>query len=239
KNAVFNVPIRTVVIDAERETARYGVGGGITWDSTSEGEYQELYTKAQVLTAKRPEFELLESLKLEDGTYPLLEYHLERLSDSAKYFHFPGNKAEVEHVLKSLAHQHPMGLFKVRLLLNERGNVFAEALETQPIQEPVMCRLAASPIDSGNPFLFHKTTYRKVYDEHRSSADIFSVLLWNEKEELTEFTIGNLVVEKNGKFFTPPVSCGLLPGTFRQYLIDQGEIEEKVILKNEQMEVDE
>lgn len=238
KNAVFNVPIRTVVIDAERETARYGVGGGITWDSTLEGEYQELYTKAQVLTAKRPEFELLESLKLENGTYPLLAYHLERLSDSAKYFHFPGNKADIEQALKSLAHQHPMGLFKVRLLLNERGNVFAEALRTQPIEEPVMCRLAASPIDSANPFLFHKTTYRKVYDEHKSSSDIFSVLLWNEKEELTEFTIGNLVIEKNGKFFTPPVSCGLLPGTFRQYLIDRGEIEEKVMLKNELADVD-
>ena len=79
KNAIFNVPIRTVIIDKEKETAHYGVGGGITWDSTSEGEFQELYTKAEVLTAKRPELQLLESLKLEDGKFPLLSYHLERL----------------------------------------------------------------------------------------------------------------------------------------------------------------
>ncbi|MGK7377067.1 aminodeoxychorismate synthase component I [Planococcus sp. 1R117A] len=234
KNAIFNVPIRTVVVDAEEKNAHYGVGGGITWDSTSEGEYQELSTKAQVLTARRPDFDLLESLKLEDGKYPLLSYHLNRLKDSSHYFNFPGNTGQVERALESLAKEHPKGIFKVRLLMDKAGTVSVEAQETAPIAEPVNCELAASPIDSTNPFLFHKTTYRKMYDEQKSSGNhIFSVLLWNEKEELTEFTIGNAVFEKAGKFFTPPVSCGLLPGTFRQYLLDREEIEEKVIHKKD------
>lgn len=234
KNAVFSVPIRTVVIDAEQNKARYGVGGGITWDSTTEGEYQELYAKAEVLTAQRPEFQLLESLKLENGRYPLLPYHLERLKNSAVYFNFPGNIADVERQLKGLAEAHPTGLYKVRLLLDKQGKAAAEAQETVPIEGPIMCELADSPMDSKNPFLFHKTTHRQVYEAYpKKSVQSFSILLWNESEEITEFTIGNVVVEKDGKFFTPPVSCGLLNGTFRQKLLDNHDIKESVIHKND------
>ncbi|WP_033542558.1 aminodeoxychorismate synthase component I [Planococcus sp. CAU13] len=235
KNAVFSVPIRTVVIDQEEGRARYGVGGGVTWDSTLEGEFNELHTKAEVLTARRPEFRLLESLKLEDGNYPLLAYHIARLLDSAAYFNFTADGEAVERRLQGLADEFPRGTFKVRLLLAKNGDITAEAQETAPIAEPVQCALAAEPVDSGNAFLYHKTTHREIYENAAKGAapNAFSVLLWNEKGELTEFTIGNLVVEKEGEFYTPPLSCGLLAGTFRQQLIDAGKLKEKVILKEE------
>ena len=240
KNAVFNVPIRTVIIDQEKETARYGVGGGVTWDSTSEGEYRELQTKAEVLTVKRPVFRLLESLKLEDGKYPLLGYHLARLKDSANYFHFLGNIEEAEKELMTLAEQYPKGIYKVRLLLDGKGQLELQAQKTAPIEEPVKCALASSAVDSRNPFLFHKTTHREVYEKVSEGLpkDVFSILLWNEKQQLTEFTIGNLVLEKNRRFFTPPVSCGLLAGTFRQHLLDRKLIEEKIIHKEELADCD-
>ncbi|MBD8014453.1 aminodeoxychorismate synthase component I [Planococcus wigleyi] len=235
KDAVFNVPIRTVVIDREKGTARYGVGGGVTWDSTSEGEYKELQTKAEVLTAKRPVFSLLESLKLENGQYPLLDYHLARLQDSANYFHFPGNIQQAESELMKLAEKHPQGIYKVRLLQNKAGKLELEAQETAAIGQPVRCAIALSAVDGKNPFLFHKTTHRVVYNKASEGLpkDVFSILLWNEKQQLTEFTIGNLVLEKAGCFFTPPISCGLLAGTFRQQLLDQQRIEEKILDKKE------
>lgn len=235
KNAIFNVPIRTVVIDQEKGTAHYGVGGGITWDSTSEGEYRELQTKAEVLTARRPVFSLLESLKLEDGKFPLLKYHLARLKDSAAYFYFPGNLHAVECELLTLAQKHPQGTYKVRLLLDNNGQTEMQVQKTAPTKEPVKSSLALSAVDSKNPFLFHKTTNRIVYDQAGSGLpqEVFSALLWNEKQQLTEFTIGNLVLEKDGRFFTPPISCGLLAGTFRQHLLDQQLIEEKIVYKKE------
>ena len=49
--AVFSVPIRTVTIEPATGAADYGVGGGITWDSTSAGEYAETVVKSRVLTA--------------------------------------------------------------------------------------------------------------------------------------------------------------------------------------------
>ncbi|WP_341201292.1 aminodeoxychorismate synthase component I [Planomicrobium okeanokoites] len=235
KDAVFSVPIRTVVVDKETNRARYGVGGGVTWDSTSEGEFKELQTKAEVLTTRRPEFELLESLKLENGMYPLQSYHMKRMLDSAAYFNFPVDEAAIITSLSELAKEFPQGTFKVRLLLSRTGEFNMEAQETAAITGPVHCSLADAAIDSGNPFLFHKTTYRQVYEQAAETmpADAFSVLLWNERQELTEFAIGNLAVEKDGEFFTPPVRCGLLPGTFRQQLLDAGEIKEKVIRRDE------
>lgn len=234
KEAIFNVPIRTVVIDAEKQTARYGVGGGITWDSTSEGEYKELIAKAEVLTERRPEFQLLESLKLEDGKYPLIDYHMERMKNSAAYFYFPGNERKIRKQLKECAKKHPKGVYKVRLVLSKIGEITVEAQKIASIKEPVLCKLAIEPVNSQNPFLFHKTTHRQVYKQHESEVEgVFSVLLWNEHEQLTEFAIGNLVVEMNGRLYTPPIENGLLAGTYRQFLLDAGKIEEKEINKND------
>ncbi|MGO1058367.1 aminodeoxychorismate synthase component I [Planococcus sp. FY231025] len=233
KNAVFSVPIRTVVIDSENGSAQYGVGGGITWDSTPQGEFEELYAKAKVLTARRPEFSLLESLRLEDGGYPLLSYHLKRLEASAAYFGFHAEIEEAEALLAKLAGQFPDGIHKVRLLMGRTGACTAEAQPAFPVSGPVKAMLAEGPVDSSDPFLFHKTTHRKVYEAAQLAAgDAFASLLWNENGELTEFTIGNLVVEKDGCFFTPPTTCGLLAGTFRQQLLDSGKITERVVLKD-------
>lgn len=233
KNAVFSVPIRTVVVDSERKTAEYGVGGGITWDSTPQGEFEELYAKAKVLTARRPEFSLLESLRLEDGGYPLLTYHLKRLEASAAYFGFRAEIEEAEELLAKFAGQFPSGIHKVRLLMDRRGACTAEAQPALPVAGPVKVELASEPVDSADPFLFHKTTHRKAYEKAQQAAgDAFAALLWNENGELTEFTIGNLVVEKDGRFFTPPVRCGLLAGTFRQQLLDSGKIAERIIRKD-------
>ncbi|MFG6113832.1 aminodeoxychorismate synthase component I [Halobacillus sp. MO56] len=239
REAIFNVPIRTVLVDKEAETATYGAGGGITWDSTVEGEYEELMAKAGLLKEKRTPFHLLESLKLQDGHFPLSQRHIDRLLSSARYFGYTIDDGQVNQVLKNVASEHTQGAFKVRLLVNRNGDVSVGTTAISQL-ESVTCSLAKTPVDKKNPFLYHKTTHREVYDEHSRSApaDAFSVLLWNEEEELTEFTIGNLVIEKQGKYYTPPIKCGLLAGTFRQELLEQLVITERVIHKRDLNEAD-
>ncbi|WP_085506449.1 aminodeoxychorismate synthase component I [Thalassobacillus devorans] len=234
REAIFNVPIRTVLIDKEEETAIYGAGGGVTWDSTVDGEYEELMAKARLLKEKRKKFHLLESLKLQDGSYPLYQRHMNRLISSARYFGFSMDAEIVSKALQNVADDHPVGAFKVRLLVSKSGEVTVEAAAVRPL-ETVVCSLAKAPVDKQDPFLYHKTTHRDVYDAHTKASpeDIFSVLLWNENEEITEFTIGNVVIEKHGKLLTPPVECGLLNGTFRQELLEQGAVMERKINKRE------
>ncbi|MFD2616377.1 aminodeoxychorismate synthase component I [Terrilactibacillus laevilacticus] len=230
RKAIFNIPIRTVWIDKENRLAEYGVGGGITWDSNAKDEYDEVVAKGAVLTAKFPEFDLLESLLLEDGKLVLLDHHLARLSHSAEYFQYKLDQHELNLALFKLEKQFPVGRFKVRLIVNKQGHF---SIETQPISiiaEDQSIRLGTSPISSNNVFLYHKTTFREMYKEHKDGQeDVFDILLWNEKGHITEFTNGNVVAKIHDTLVTPPVSDGLLAGTFRESLLHQGKVEEKSI----------
>jgi para-aminobenzoate synthetase / 4-amino-4-deoxychorismate lyase len=215
RKAKFNVAIRTALVDAETQKAQYGVGGGIVWDSTSADEYAEALLKARVLTEAWPEFSLLETmLWMPHEGFFLREKHVARLLDSAAYFDFPVSGGQIEAHLDNIATVFDTAQ-RVRLLLDREGNVFSESAAFQPVQRVVRICLAAAAVNSSDIFLFHKTTHRAVYEHARAGVpDCDDVLLYNERGELTEFTIGNLVVEMDGELVTPPIECGLLAGTF-------------------------
>ncbi|UOQ48196.1 aminodeoxychorismate synthase component I [Gracilibacillus caseinilyticus] len=230
RSATFNVPIRTVIINEGKAT--YGTGGGITWDSSSKGEYQELQHKAEILKQKREEISLIESLLLENGEFPLLEEHMSRLANSAQYFGFSFSENNVRTKLLALAAEYQSDTYKVRLLYHRNGEIKINSQVIATVQQPVSAIIAPFPVNKDEIYLYHKTTRRTTYDsisEHQP-ANAFTSLLWNKDRYVTEFTIGNVVIEKNGEFFTPPVSDGLLPGTFRQRLLQENRIKEKSIL---------
>jgi para-aminobenzoate synthetase/4-amino-4-deoxychorismate lyase len=274
RKATFNVAIRTALIDRETQTAEYGVGGGIVWDSTSTDEYAEALLKARILTESPPQFSLLETMLWtpEEGFF-LREKHIARLLDSAEYFDFPvsfmqrwsskrrGLDTDFVHSTTAAVSRPPLSKEiletylneisskfdspqRVRLLLDKNGKFSHESKPFLPAKEDAMLKvsLAKQPVNANNIFLFHKTTHRDVYESAIRSAGsetpqdqykFDDVLLFNERGELTEFTIGNLVVEMDGKLYTPPISCGLLAGTFREYLLETGQAEERVIRVDE------
>ena len=233
--AVFNVAIRTVLIDAKMGVAEYGTGGGITWDSTAEGEFAEAHTKAALLRMESPEFELLETLRLERGVYHLLERHLRRLEQSARRLDFAAPAEIARRSLETHAGVFPDETRRVRLLVSRKGEARVESVPLEDLPAGVLwVTLASEPVLSSDLFLYHKTTRREVYDRRRADdADAFDVLLWNEEGEITEFTTGNLVAEINGELWTPPRECGLLAGTLRAELLDSGEIRERVITRKQ------
>ncbi|MHB9025237.1 MAG: aminodeoxychorismate synthase component I [Armatimonadota bacterium] len=237
RRAQFNVAIRTVHIDRVAGQAEYGTGGGIVWDSSAESEYAECQTKALVLLAARPPFNLLETLRWRPGEgYDLLDYHLRRLSASARYFSYNVDLDEVTRRLEELEDSFPpFGDQRVRLLVAENGEIKLEAfpLAHDPARHWRVA-IADEPIDPTDPFLYHKTTNRQVYDKARAAhPDVDDVILWNPRGEATESTIANLVIRRGDRFVTPPVSHGLLPGTYRAALLDRGEIQEEVITLDE------
>jgi para-aminobenzoate synthetase/4-amino-4-deoxychorismate lyase len=227
--AVFNVAIRTVTARADG-SAEYGVGGGITWDSEAGDEYAEALSKAACLVV-RPEFDLLETLRLEDGRAIRLDEHLQRLTDSAAYFGFELSLDRVRQAVASEAQRHPTGPRRLRILASQSGIVTVESHELEPTSStPGVVALATSAVDRNDRFLYHKTTSRSVYEHHAAShPDAFDVLLWNGARELTEFTRGNLVAEIDGRRVTPPRECGLLTGIFRNELLERGEIAEAIV----------
>ena len=113
-----------------------------------------------------------------------------------------------------------------------------ERLTSKVDKEPRRIRLATRPIDAANVFLYHKTTQRSIYDEALEAvSDCDDVLLWNAERYITETSVANVIVNIDGELFTPPVSCGLLGGTFRQWLLQQGEIRERAIHVDELAEI--
>jgi para-aminobenzoate synthetase/4-amino-4-deoxychorismate lyase len=235
RQAQFSVAIRTAWLDKQRREATYGVGGGIVWDSDPEDEYRECLIKARVLTtaAQDRDFQLLETLRwtAEDG-YFLLEYHLNRLRDSADYFNFKFDIEAIGRALTRLASGLMGDRYRVRLLLARNGdtNLSETSLATDEHAAPLRIRLAAEPIDVTNPLLYHKTTQRRIYEQAlQLVGDCDDVLLWNADGYITETSIANVVVRLDGDLVTPPVVCGLLAGTYRQWLLDRGEIKERKI----------
>lgn len=234
KEAIFNVPIRTVVINQDGN-ATYGVGGGITWDSKEDEEYEEVLTKAKILSNTTTTFQLIETIALINGEYLVLQNHLTRLEHSASYFKYEFKQKLLVEKLQAIAVQHPKGKWRVRVLLYQDGNlsVTISPEQTSSIDKPTVA-LAKRPVSQKDIYLYHKTTNRTVYDNALEDMnDVFDVLLWNENNEITEFTKGNVVVELEGMLYTPPVRCGLLAGTYREKLLNEGKIEERVISKKE------
>ena len=229
--ATFNVAIRTVWLDSMTGKACYGVGGGITWDSTEEGEYEEAMMKTRFLHKESVEFSLLETLKWEDGQYFLLDRHLHRMNQSAMYFDFTFDRSKVMQSLEDHAQLYVGQTRRVRLLLASTGSCQVEStslLQTSMTQQDIA--LAKTPIDQEDIFLYHKTTHREVYAYHKEeNPEVYDILLWNEQGQITEFTTGNVVVEIQGQKWTPSLACGLLNGTYREQLVEEGILEEKIL----------
>lgn len=232
-HATFNVGIRTVNIDAQHAIARCGIGSGITIDSNAAAEYAEWQAKRRFLLRATAHFSLLETLRLKDGDYWLLERHLARIASSAAHFGFAFDEARLRKALADWAGNHAHGTWRVRLLGDRNGEVHIEGFPLEPNPEQIRVALAAHAVSSSGEFLRHKTTERSAYTAHSIPQDCFDVLLWNERSELTEFTKGNVVVELDGRRLTPALPCGLLNGVLRQEQLAEGEIEEAVIHLND------
>ena len=233
-HATFNVGIRTVTADRRHGIASCGIGSGITLDSSAEGEYAEWLVKRRFLLRATASFHLIETLRLDRGEYWLLQGHLQRMVDAAGHFGFSCDLAMVASALEKNAQRYPTGVWRTRLLLMRDGQVAIETHPLPPNPERVDVVLAASAIDGTHEFLQYKTSERGIYAPHvPKSEDEFDTLLFNERDELTEFTRGNVVIELDGRRVTPPLSCGLLPGVLRQSMLHNGEVMERVVKRSE------
>ena len=242
--AVFNVPIRTVVLRGNK--GEMGIGSGIVWDSDPEGEWEECRLKGRFLTTPAPQFSLIETMLWHPETgYWLLDLHLDRLAESARYFFYALELEKVKECLSDLANNFlgasPVKSWRVRLTLARDGefelthtelagyslpSVDPESIIKQKTGKNLPKVVFSSrKTDSNSPYLFHKTTQRGLYDDERAgfvdSKGYYEVLFVNEKGEVTEGSYTNIFVRKEGKLITPPVTCGLLPGVLRKYLLQK------------------
>lgn len=227
--ATFNVPIRTVVLQGD--LARCGIGSGITADAVADAEWNEWRHKRAFVERASMPFDLLETLALEEGRLRHVADHLARLQQAAAHFSIPWNAGAVHQCLQALADGHPQGLWRVRLLLGAAGQPRAEAFALQPTPQPVRLQLARSPLtEAHSEFVRFKTTRRAHYAAFApTETGVFDTVLWNEAGEITEGSFGNIAMLLDGRWVTPPLSCGLLPGVGRAVALREGRVQEAVV----------
>jgi para-aminobenzoate synthetase/4-amino-4-deoxychorismate lyase len=231
-SATFNVAIRTLVLkDGE---ARMGVGGGIVADSEPPEEYRECLLKADFLVRAPCDFQLIETM-LWNEDFSFLSMHLDRLEASAEYFSFSYDRATITKQLIQVSNlfqqkQH----YRVRLLLSATGNATITTTAHTPDAPTGLILLSRERTSSGDLFLRHKTTQRKLYESQYAEARANSfddTIFLNEKEEVTEGTISNIFIRRANRLCTPPLSSGVLPGVFRRHLLETNADAEECVLK--------
>ncbi|MCE4556639.1 chorismate-binding protein [Roseateles cellulosilyticus] len=231
--ATFNVPIRTVEFDHAQLTC--GVGSAITLDSEAAAEIAEWRAKSRFLARAEAPFEALETLRLENGVAQRGDAHLARMQRTARHFGLRFSMAEAKAHLKDAAAAHTQGSWRLRLTCDAGGCLQHTMFAFTPTPEPVQLALAHRSMPTLGPraeFLAHKTTRRELYAVDKP-AEAFDVILWNEAGELTECSFGNLAVQLDGQWLTPPLAAGLLPGVLRAELLAQGRIKEASLTRDD------
>ena len=252
RQAQFSIAIRTTWIDQQSGQATYGAGGGIVWDSMAEEEYAEVLAKTRILNNVKTaeDFALFETLGWDPETgFSLLEQHLSRMQDSANFFGIAFVETEAKSSLEAAVKKVEVhGPQRVRLTLSGAGalsvacqrfsgralNQEMPTMEAQGQLPEQLIALCKTPIQADDPMLQHKTSDRSAYERARSEVpEGVEPMMFNQAGEVTESDIANVVYRLEDQLFTPPVSCGLLPGTLRGQLLNQGALAERVLKINE------
>ncbi|MBL0166857.1 MAG: aminodeoxychorismate synthase component I [Propionivibrio sp.] len=228
----FNVAIRTLEV-APDGRASLGVGSGIVIDSEPGREYAECLLKSRFLTGFDPGFELIETMRLEFGKYPLLPLHLQRLAASARALGFACNVPALAAALAEHSSVCAAGIHRVRLTLAHDGQYRINLAEMTDDGAPCHVVLADERLDADDYLLRHKTSARSLYDRAlarlAAHPDVFDAIFLNTRGEVCEGARSNVFIERGGVLLTPPLSCGLLPGVMRRHLLESGRALECVL----------
>ena len=230
---IFNVAIRTLQMQGDQ--AIYGVGGGITWDSKWEGEYQETKQKSAVLYRQESHFELLTTGRIHQGELTFLDKHVTRLREASRYFAYPYDEPKLlKELQEELAHLESNLDYRCRIALQKNGTFHLVITELTDLPASYLqAQLTEQKLDLATPFTYFKTSQR----DHLSQSDHEQIFHLPDGT-LLETTIGNLVLEIEGQLYTPPAHLPLLDGIYRRHLLETQQVEEKLLTLNDLTDAD-
>lgn len=232
RSACFNIAIRTAVL--EDNTLTLGAGGGIVADSTATSEYREMLLKASFVQRASQPIQLIETMRAENGSVPLLQHHLQRLQSSAEALGFTCDTKQIEASIHAAINKATPQ--RVRLLLHRNGEAEITIAEAPSWPQELRLRLSHQQTRADSPHLRHKTNFRPEYQPELEAAltnGFHDTLFLNTAGEVTETCIATLLAKIDDRWFTPPLRSGVLPGVYREQLIATGQIAERTLTLND------
>ncbi|MFQ3549604.1 MAG: aminodeoxychorismate synthase component I [Armatimonadota bacterium] len=232
-NMLFNVAIRTIF--QKGIYCELGIGSGIVADSNPKKEYNEILLKSDFLKQTPLDFKILETLLFTKSKgYKFLHEHLTRMKQTAEYFNYTFDYYNTHKILEEFQNQINSDKARVRILLFNDGDLNCEWYPIENEQSPkAILLLSNTKINPDNIFLYHKTTNRTQYDNDLKAArekGYYDVIYLNNRNEVTECAVSNVMIKVNNINYTPPVSSGLLAGIYRDNLLKKNRIIEKTIV---------
>lgn len=198
---------------------------------------------------------VFETICLMEGRPVLPDWHLERMNHSLETFGIEKriSEAEVERWLleQALPGEYRSGrnfavkkagqraprkaMSAMKILVTEKNTLML--LRSNPYTEERIQQgfcLEYSPVrrNETSPLVCHKTlNYGDNILEKRRTAELSAdeLIFLNTRGELTEGSTTNLFLVKEGRILTPAVSCGLLPGIMRRFVIEHFPVEECIL----------
>ncbi len=232
-DACFSVAIRTLVLGAAGtdglRAGELGIGSGIVYDSVADDEYAECRLKARFVTALDPGLSLFETMRATRAEgVPLLDRHLARLEHSARAFGFGFDRgALVREIARVCAALPEDGAHRMRLSLQHSGAFSVTAAPLSPLpaawDAPVRLHIAPQAREAVHSLPHHKTSLRAAYDAAWQAAEregAFDAVFFNADGTLAEGGRSTVLVKLEGRWWTPPLSAGVLPGVMRGVLLD-------------------
>lgn len=163
----------------------------------------------------------IESIRLENGSIKLLDYHQNRVNKTI--LHFFGEKTfinlgkELEKV--SLP---PIGVYKIRILYSQK----VRSLEILLYEQLTFSKFQMIPVPDNFDYSF-KYSDRTLFEELTKNVKPNTIALFTQNKGLTDGLFANIVFQRNGTLFTPDTP--LLNGIQRQYLLKTKQIQEAKI----------
>ncbi|CAL7891453.1 aminotransferase class IV [Fusobacterium necrophorum] len=185
---------------------------------------------------------VFETIKVEDGRAIFCEEHLRRLQKSLDFFDI-SQKISVKEIQAYLATQKEKN-FALKIVVSARNILYLKRENPYLHQEKDRgVRLCFSKVlrNSSSAMVYHKTTqyYENLLEKKKAKQRQYDeVVFWNERGELAEGAVSNLFFLKGDQLYTPPVSCGLLPGIMRGKIMEYYPVEEKRILPEDLLNFD-
>lgn len=182
-----------------------------------------------------------ETIAVENGKAVLLDKHYERLWRALQFLHLAYSPEEIkEQAEAALAKPEMKSGRKVlkitvsgkNIVVNTRDNTYS----LEDYERGFRTAYSAVRRNETSPFTYHKTlNYGDCLFEKRRAKEegIDEPLFLNGKGEICEGATANIFFVKGGEIITPPVSCGMLPGIMRDYMIERYPVREEIILPSD------